>query len=165
MRLPVHSLRAEADLNGSILRVDGLVGESLQLTPAVLQELPQRNFTHDFICLEGWTVPDVEWGGVLLVEVLSLAKPVAQARYVQASAGDFSIPLPIDHIGRVLIATRLGNRALTVEHGGPFRLVVPDGDCFLQIKWLDHLELRQEPGPNTAKEIALGRLAAPRAAN
>jgi DMSO/TMAO reductase YedYZ molybdopterin-dependent catalytic subunit len=95
----VHSLRAEADLNGSILRVDGLVGESLQLTPAVL-ELPQRNFTHDFICLEGWTVPDVKRGGVLLEDLLSLAKPADQACYVQASAGDFSIPLPIDHIGR-----------------------------------------------------------------
>ena len=29
----------------------------------------------------------------------------------------------------------------------------------MNIKWLDHLELRSEPGANTAKTIALGRLA------
>ena len=45
------------------------------------------------------------------------------------------------------------------EYGGPVRLIVPGGDCFMNIKWLDHLELRNEPGPNTAKTIALGRLA------
>jgi DMSO/TMAO reductase YedYZ molybdopterin-dependent catalytic subunit len=160
VELPVHRLLTERDLNGAILQVDGLVGECLQLTPAALQGLPQRDFTSDFICLEGWTVPDVKWGGVLLEAVLSLAKPAAQARYIQASAREFSIPLPMDRVEQVLIATRLDNRALTAEQGGPFRLVVPDGDCFMQIKWLDHLELREEPGDNTAERIALGRLAA-----
>ena len=163
MELPVHRPVPELDLNGVILRVDGLVGECLELTPAALQRLPQRNFTNDLICLEGWTVPDVKWGGVLLEAVLSLAKPAAQARYVQASGGEFGIPLPIDRIERVLIATHLDNRPLPAEHGGPFRLVVPEGDCFMQIKWLDHLELREEPGPRTAEQIALGRLAAHKA--
>lgn len=158
MELPIHRAFREPDLNDAVLRVDGLVHECLQLTPAALQALPQRDFTNDFTCLEGWTVPDVQWGGVLLEVVLSLAKPAAQARYVQASGGDFSIPLPLDQVGKTLIATRLHNQALPPEHGGPFRLVVPDGDCFMQIKWLDHLELRQEPGANTAERIALERL-------
>jgi DMSO/TMAO reductase YedYZ molybdopterin-dependent catalytic subunit len=160
MELPVRRPPNEPHLKGAVLRVDGLVAKCLQLMPASLHGLPQRDFTHDFICLEGWTVPDVKWGGVLLEAVLSLAKPSAQARYVQASAGEFSIPLPIDRVGRVLIATRLDNRALSAEQGGPFRLVVPDGDCFMQIKWLDHLELREDLGANTAERIALGRLAA-----
>jgi DMSO/TMAO reductase YedYZ molybdopterin-dependent catalytic subunit len=160
VELPVPRPLPEPGRNGAVLRVDGLVGECLQLTPAALQGLPQRDLTNDFICLEGWTVPDVHWGGVLLEAVLSLAKPAAQARYVQASAAEFSIPLPIDRVGQVLIATRLANRALTAQQGGPFRLVVPDGDCFMQIKWLDHLQLREEPGENTAERIALGRLAA-----
>jgi DMSO/TMAO reductase YedYZ molybdopterin-dependent catalytic subunit len=158
--LPLHRPLTEPDLNGAVLRVDGLVAECLQLTPAALQSLPQLDFTNDFTCLEGWTVPNVKWGGVLLETVLSLARPAAQAHYVQTSAGEFTFPLPIDQIGRVLIATRLYNRALPAEHGGPFRLLIPDGDCFMQIKWLDHLALRQEPGANTAERIALGRLAA-----
>lgn len=162
MELPVYGPPTERDLKGPVLRVDGLVAESLQLTPAALQRLPQRDFRNDFICLEGWTVPDVKWGGVLLEVVLSIAKPDTGVRYVQASAGEFSVPLSIDRIGRVLIATRRDDRTLTAEHGGPFRLVVPDGDCFMQIKWLDHLELRREPGANTAERIALKRLASQR---
>jgi DMSO/TMAO reductase YedYZ molybdopterin-dependent catalytic subunit len=160
VELSIHRWPADRDLNKTVLRVDGLVAECLQLTQAELQQLPQRDLTKDFTCLEGWTVPDVKWGGVLLEAVLSLARPMAQARYVQAGAGQFSIPLAIDSIGRILIATRMYNRTLTAEHGGPFRLVVPDGDCFMQIKWLDHLELRQEAGANTAERIALGRLTA-----
>jgi DMSO/TMAO reductase YedYZ molybdopterin-dependent catalytic subunit len=163
VELPFHRPVPELDLNGAVLRVDGLVGERLQLIAADIQRFPQRAFTSDFVCLEGWTVPDVKWRGVLLEAVLALAKPTAQARYVQASAGEFGIPLPIDRIERVLIATHLDNRPLTAEHGGPFRLVVPEGDCFMQIKWLDHLELREEPGSKTAERIALGRLAAHKA--
>ncbi len=131
MERAFHRYSRDPDLNGAVLRVDGLVSECLQLTAAALEGLPQRDFTNDFTCLEGWTVPGIRWGGVLLEVVLSLAKPAAQARCVQASAGEFSIPLPIDRIKRVLIATRLYDRALPVEHGGPFRLVVPDGDCFM----------------------------------
>jgi DMSO/TMAO reductase YedYZ molybdopterin-dependent catalytic subunit len=161
VELPIHRAPNEPYPNSAVLRVDGLVAERLTLTSAALQRLPQWDFTNDFTCLEGWTVPGVKWGGVLLEVVLSLAKPAAPARYVQASAGEFSTTLPTDRVGGVLIATRLYNRALPAEHGGPFRLVVPDGDCFMQIKWLDHLELRKEPGANTAERIALGRLAAP----
>lgn len=160
MELPVHLPVPDLDLNSAVLRGDGLVSECLQLTAAVLLLLPQRAFTHDFVCLEGWTVPDVKWGGVLLEAVLSLARPAAQAHYVQASAGEFSISVPLNRVERVLIATHIDGRPLTAQLGGPFRLVVPDGDCFMQIKWLDHLALREERGENTAARIALGRLAA-----
>lgn len=91
--------------------------------------------------------------------VLSLAKPAVLARYIPASAEEFSIPFPIDRIERALIAIHLDGRALRAEQGGPFRLVVPDGDCFMQIKWLDHLETCEEPRANTAERIALARLA------
>lgn len=144
---------------GAVLLVDGLVAESLKLTSAALQQLPQRNFTNDFTCLEGWTVPDVKWGGVLLKDVLSLAKPAPQARYAQASAREFSVSLPLDAVERVLIATRVYDQTLSPERGGPFRLVVPDGECFMQIKWLDHVRLQEEPGAGTAERIALRRLA------
>lgn len=163
MELPIHPMRTQPDLNNAILRVDGLVAERLKLTPAALQGLPQRDFTNDFTCLEGWTVPDVKWGGVLLQDILLLARPSIHGRYVHASAGEFGISLPIERAFRVLIATHLDHQSLSAEHGGPFRLVVPDGDCFMQIKWLDHLELRIEPGANTAERIALGRLATQKA--
>jgi DMSO/TMAO reductase YedYZ molybdopterin-dependent catalytic subunit len=130
----------------------------LELTLADLEQLPQHDLTDDFTCLEGWTVPNVKWSGVLLQTVLSLANPLREAHYVQASASDFSLPLSRDVANRALLAIRLGGNALPAEHGGPVRLVVPDGQCFMQIKWLDHLELRTEAAANTAKATALSRL-------
>lgn len=156
--LPVHSDKGDRDLRTHVLRVDGLVDELLELTLADLDRLPQHDLTDDFTCLEGWTVPNVKWRGVLFETVLSLAKPRPEAHYVQASAADFSVPLPLNRAERVLLALRLNEEAVPSEHGGPVRLIVPGGQCFTSIKWLDHLELRTDPGANTAETIALGRL-------
>ena len=156
-KLPVHP-HHDIHSEGYVLRVDGLVQHCLDLTSKHLERLPQHHLTQDFTCLEGWTVPDVQWGGVLLEAVLALADPHADARYVQASAVDFSLPLSLEEASRALLAIRLGGDAIPVEHGGPLRLIVPSGHCFMQIKWLNHLELCREAGANTAKSIALGRL-------
>ncbi|MDE3110159.1 MAG: molybdopterin-dependent oxidoreductase, partial [Acidobacteriota bacterium] len=159
-KLPVHEFpRPESDRVHS-LRVDGLVHSRLELILADLQQLSQHDLVDDFTCLEGWSVPKVQWSGILLKDVLSFAKPLPEARYVQASAGNFSFPLPLERAGQALLAIRLDENLLSREHGGPVRLIVPGGDCFTSIKWLDRLELLAEPGPNTAKEIALGRLPA-----
>jgi DMSO/TMAO reductase YedYZ molybdopterin-dependent catalytic subunit len=157
-KLPVHRPKEEEGIRPHVLRVDGLVGRCLELTLADLERLPQQELTADFTCLEGWTVPNVRWRGVLLATVLSLTEPRLDARYVQASEGDFSVSVPLERAERALLAIRLDEGAVPPEHGGPVRLVVPGGECFMNIKWLDHLELRTEPGANTAKTIALGRL-------
>ena len=39
--------------------------------------MPQHELRDDFRCREGWVVPDLRWGGVLLETVLALAKPIA----------------------------------------------------------------------------------------
>lgn len=119
--------------------------------------MPQHELRDDFRCREGWIVPNLRWRGVLLQTVFELARPHQEARHVQANAGDFSISLPLDGAARALLAIRLNETNLSAEHGGPVRLVVP-GECFTSIKWLDHLELRSDPGLNTAETIALARL-------
>jgi len=61
--LPVHS-RKDEKTRTHVLRVDGLVGQCLELTLADLEGLPQQDLTDDFTCLEGWTVPNLKWRGV-----------------------------------------------------------------------------------------------------
>jgi DMSO/TMAO reductase YedYZ molybdopterin-dependent catalytic subunit len=155
--LPVHAHKGQNAQN-YVLRVDCLVSQCLDLTFSDLETLPQQDFTDDFTCLEGWTVPNLTWHGVPLQAVLSLARPSPEARFVQASAGEFSVPLPLEKAKQALLATRLNQAALPLQHGGPIRLIVPGGQCFTSIKWLDHLELREDAAVNTAETIALGRL-------
>ena len=148
--------------NGSLvprpLRIDGLVAECLDLRLAELELMPQHELRDDFRCREGWVVPDLRWRGVLLETVLALARPHQEARHVQASAGNFSISIPLDRAASALLAISLNGTNLSVEHGAPVRLVLPGGECFTSIKWLDHLEVRSEPGENTAETISLARL-------
>jgi DMSO/TMAO reductase YedYZ molybdopterin-dependent catalytic subunit len=155
-KLPVHPVGRRED-GIPVLRVDGLVGRTLELTESDFDGLPQHEMSEDFTCEEGWTVPAVQWWGIDLKFVLALAEIDPKAQWIQASAGEFSVPIPLQDARRALLATRLGDAALPAEHGGPVRLVVPGGDCWTSIKWLDHLELRSEPGENTGKTIALGR--------
>jgi len=157
--LPVH----EPDgTNKSLvprpLRIDGLVAECLDLRLAELEVMPQHELRDDFRCREGWVVPDLRWRGVLLETVLALARPHREARHVQASAGNFSISIPLDRAASALLAISLNGTNLSVEHGAPVRLVLPGGECFTSIKCLDHLEVRSEPGENTAETISLARL-------
>ena len=159
-KLPVHALEGRKTLQPHVLRVDGLVRRCLHLTVADLAQLPQQDLSHDFTCLEDWTVPDLKWTGVLLEAILLLSEPSPDARYVQASAGEFGISLPRDVGLHALLAIRLADSSLPLEHGGPVRLIVPGGECFMNVKWLDHLELRRDPGSNTGETIALRRIAA-----
>lgn len=156
-KLPVHPGKPE-DAGVFVLRITGLVGRTMELTPSDLAALPQQDVTADFTCEEGWTVPALKWWGVTMESLLELARADPEAQWVQASAGEFTVPIPLQDARRALLATRLGDGALPPEHGGPVRLVLPGGDCWTSIKWLDHLELRAAPGANTGKTIALGRL-------
>ena len=155
--LPLHPNNKGAP-GGTMIRVDGLVGHTLALTPSDFQRLPQRDVTETFACEEGWTVLAVRWGGVTLESVLALAEAHPEAQWVRGKRWRVYGSIPLQEARGALLATRLGEEALPSEHGGPVRLVVPGGDCWTSIKWLDHLELRTEPGPNTGKTIALGRL-------
>lgn len=155
--LPVHRGGPHESAEPRLV-VEGLVARRLELTPADLAAFRQAEVTDDFRCLEGWSVPGLHWGGVALATVLEAAGVAEQARFVQASAGEFSVPLSLEEARGALLATRLGDAPLPREHGWPVRLVVPGTDCFTSIKWLDRIELRAEPGANTGREIALGRL-------
>lgn len=157
LELPVHSVPQTVSLQGQ-LRVEGRVARALDLTVDDLAALDQQATTGDYTCLEGWTVRDLRWQGVPLAAVLERAEADPAARWVEASAGDFSISLPIDLARRALLALRLADGPLPIAHGGPVRLVVPDGDCYTSVKWLDRIDVRDQPGPNTGRTIALGRL-------
>lgn len=158
--LPAHAMPPRFVVSPT-LRVDGLVRRVLDLRPADLLAFAQQEVAGDFTCLEGWTVLQLSWQGVPLRTVRDMAGVRAEARWLQASAGSFSVPLPIEITGTALLALRLGPEDLPVEHGGPIRLVVPGQACFTSVIWLDHLGQRA-PRLSLSKPYwaaALGRLA------
>ena len=63
------------------LTVNGLVDKPFTLTYDELRAMPPTMLTTDFQCVTGWRVPDVQWTGVLLRDLLDRAgvKPEAKA--------------------------------------------------------------------------------------
>jgi DMSO/TMAO reductase YedYZ molybdopterin-dependent catalytic subunit len=134
------------------LTVDGLVERPLSLSFADVAALPQSEETRDFHCVTGWTVHGVRWGGVRPAEILRMARPHPEARYVRfhslerpyvdtLSLQQFSLP-------DVLLAHRMDGRPLAREHGAPIRLVIPQMYGYKNVKWLGRLEFVRdlEPG-------------------
>ncbi len=140
------------------LRVEGLVQNPTVLTERDLADLTQRSLTDDFKCLEGWTAPGQAWEGAPLSLVLSIAGPLANARYAAISAADYSVAVPLDaDTSQVLLATRLNGAPLGVDHGGPCRLVMVAQACYASVKWVDAIRLTADMPEETARAIASAR--------
>jgi DMSO/TMAO reductase YedYZ molybdopterin-dependent catalytic subunit len=140
------------------LRIDGLVAQPRALRPEDLAELVRTDLAEPFTCEEGWQVQDLTWRGVRLLDVLGLTEPLAEARWVRVSSGDYAVPLALADAEQALLAEGLNGQPLSSEHGAPWRLIVPGSSCFTSVKWVDHLALTSEAGEASGQKIALGRL-------
>ena len=142
------------------LVVDGLVERPLRLDYAALRALPQVARTVDFHCVEGWSVPDVAWTGLLPETLLALAGPRPEARYVifHALGRTRSRPGGLDHYVECLpladarsaalgylLALDLDGAPLPLKHGAPLRLVCPFDLAYKAIKFVTRLELSDAP--------------------
>lgn len=166
-KLESNPIPSDIDLRGWQLHVTGAVSQALQLTQDDLRSLPDKNFSDDFTCVEGWRARDLSWHGIHVEAVLSQASPATDAGYVLVHAmdGDYASSFPIERVREALLAFELDGEPLTVEHGGPVRLVPTDGDadCWESIKWVSQIEVTKENPTehDTAKGIALDRVSEP----
>jgi DMSO/TMAO reductase YedYZ molybdopterin-dependent catalytic subunit len=159
--LPVHpmppGLAAPATWR---LRVDGLVAQPLDLSVREVEALGAQTCSADFVCEEGWMVPEQQWEGVAVAAILERAGVEPAARFLKVYAGDFTVLLPLEEVltGGALLARRLNGTPLTQEHGAPLRLVAPGRACFYSVKWVDRLEVLAQEAPVTGAAIARERL-------
>lgn len=89
-----------------------------------------------------WSEQD--WSGVFLSRLIPDASKAASVRVVSHTGYDRRFP--VDELPRLLLATRLGDRPLSSDHGSPVRLVAPDRRGFWWVKWVESIEL--DPAPH-----------------
>jgi DMSO/TMAO reductase YedYZ molybdopterin-dependent catalytic subunit len=145
---PVRSVERQAPTAPPeewVIRVDGLVEKPLTLDHAAWLALERFDQTVDFHCVEGWSVDDVRWGGVVPSVLLDLAgvKPEATHVTFYAAGGTYKDGLPLDLVRdpQTVLADRLNDEPLPPAHGGPLRLVVPDQLGYKNVKWVERLEV------------------------
>ncbi len=134
--------RSRADYR---LKVDGLVEQPYTLTYDELVAMPPTKLTRDFQCVTGWRVPEVEWKGVRLADLLDRAgvqEPATALRF-HSFDGAYTESLTLAQARRddVIIAYELEGSPLSDEHGGPARLYVAPMYGYKSCKWLDRIEL------------------------
>ena len=143
---PVLDLGRQPDvpLSKWELIVDGVVEEPLKLSWKDFMDLPQHEDVSDFHCVTTWSKLDVKWEGVQLSTVLALAKPKAEATHLSLSAYDgytTNVPLEEGLKDDVMLVHTAEGKPLTVEHGGPLRMITPQLYAWKGAKWIHRIEV------------------------
>jgi len=125
------------------LRVDGLVQSKIVWRYPDFLAQPQRSEIADIHCVTSWSRYDMPFEGVSAQHLLSVVQPLPEARHVMVHSFDgytTNLPLELFAAPDVLIAHSADGRALTREHGGPVRLVVPKLYFWKSAKWISRIQ-------------------------
>lgn len=128
------------------LKVFGLVENELTLDWDAYQSLKHITDISDFHCVTRWSQLDMDWQGVRARDILEMAGPLDNAKFVTMHGYDgYTTNLPLEALldDDVLIAHSVLGESLTKEHGGPVRMVVPKRYAWKGAKWLKAIELHQ----------------------
>jgi DMSO/TMAO reductase YedYZ molybdopterin-dependent catalytic subunit len=127
------------------LRIDGLVDTPAELG---LGELgPRDELTATLDCTGGFYSTQ-EWAGVRLDRLIASARPHANARHVRViSRTGYRWSFSLADARGLLLATHVGGEPLSQEHGAPARLVAPGRRGFEWVKWVERLEVTDQPDP------------------
>jgi DMSO/TMAO reductase YedYZ molybdopterin-dependent catalytic subunit len=131
------------------LELTGLVQRPMSWSWDEFLALPRVKVFSDFHCVTRWSRLDNHWEGVstrVLLDHAGTLRP--QARFVIAHGYDYgwttNVPLDIFLSEDALVATHHDGQPLTLEHGGPARLVIPQLYAWKSAKWLAALEFLAE---------------------
>ncbi|MGW3302688.1 sulfite oxidase-like oxidoreductase [Streptomyces rubiginosohelvolus] len=127
----------------------GEAGESRSWTWDEMMALPQEEPTVDIHCVTRWSKFDTRWRGVPL-DVFLEAMETAADFVVAESFDGYTTNLPLEDVtdGKAWLAHSFDGFALSPDHGGPARLVIPHLYFWKSAKWVKGLRLTldDEPG-------------------
>lgn len=140
------------DLRTWRLRIGGLVQNPAEWTWEQFLELPRVKVFADFHCVTRWSRLGNLWEGVSTGELLkSAGGPLPNARYVLLYGYDSgwttNLPLSDFLADDALVAISHDGEPLSLEHGGPARLIVPRLYAWKSAKWLGGIELLESDRP------------------
>lgn len=98
-------------------------------------------------CVEGWDAT-ILWEGVLVRDILADAGANPRANTVILTAHDgYTTSFPLTYFTQrdIIMAYRMNNITLPVERGYPFQLVAEDKWGYKWIKWIEKIELSDDP--------------------
>jgi DMSO/TMAO reductase YedYZ molybdopterin-dependent catalytic subunit len=130
------------------LTVTGLTNKTDVYTyNEVLDKYPHYTKVVTLFCVEGWDVT-ILWEGVMVRDLIRNAGVDPQANTVIFTAHDgYTTSFPLDYLmnNGIIMAYRMNNVTLPAERGYPFELVAQDKWGYKWIKWIEKIELSDDP--------------------
>jgi DMSO/TMAO reductase YedYZ molybdopterin-dependent catalytic subunit len=128
------------------LSIRGLVAQPISWSWQQIQARPKVRVFADFHCVTRWSRLGNVWEGVSTRTLLELAGgALPAAKFVLAHGYDsgYTTNLPLEEFlaEDALVAFLHDGLPLSLEHGGPARLIVPRLYAWKSVKWVQSLEL------------------------
>lgn len=133
----------QIDLAKFRLTIDGEVNNPISLSVTEIQQMPLTSMIIRHVCVEGWAAI-VQWGGVRLQDIVRLAQPKANVRYVYFKSADGyyeSWDLASALHPQTLMAYQKNGQPLSVDNGAPMRLASPIKLGYKLSKWVTRITL------------------------
>ena len=124
------------------LTIKGFVANPITWTWEDFLAQPQLKSVSDFHCVTTWSTFDNEWQGVSFRRIMEIVRPLSLAQFVLfKSYDDYTTNLPLEACvdGDVLLAHTWNGKPLTIEHGGPVRVIVPKRYAWKGAKWVKEI--------------------------
>lgn len=149
---PVLDLGAQPRIDLKLWRlvVDGVVESPVTLDWPGFGQLVQSELTSDIHCVTAWSRYDNRWRGVRVADLLDLVRPKPEAKFVLFQSYDtYTTNLPLAEFAApdALLATHWEGEPLSIEHGGPVRVVVPKLYFWKSAKWVKRIQFVAEDQP------------------
>jgi DMSO/TMAO reductase YedYZ molybdopterin-dependent catalytic subunit len=154
---PVLDLGFQPDVPRERWRLDitGAVEQPASWSFDDFMALPQSRFVTDIHCVTTWSRYDNRWDGVATRDVMAMVRPRPEASAVMLHSNDgYTTNLPIEDFAAAdaLFVHRWNEMPLSVEHGGPVRLVVPHLYFWKSAKWIKAVEFLAADRPGYWEE-------------
>ena len=135
------------------LPISGLVANPVSLTISDLRDNfePRSQFV-TLSCISGRIGTDLigttEWTGVSVQDILADVQPSEEARYLYITSADgFHETVDLDLIrsdDRVMLCYAWNGMPLSMDHGFPLRIWIPDRYGMKQPRWIESIEVMKD---------------------
>lgn len=125
------------------LNISGAVEQPGSLAYDQIRCLPKTSASPPLVC-PGFFEDHAAWSGVPIAEILKLARPLAEAKYVSlVSADGYTVTIDLDKAlnPENFLAYEWEGQPIPVLHGFPLRAVLPKENGNSWVKWIVEIHL------------------------
>lgn len=136
------------NITGYRLTLTGLTNTTLVYPyDEIVEKFPPVTRVVTLFCVEGWDTT-ILWEGVRVRDLIREAGIDPRANTVIFTAHDgYTTSFPLEYLmdRDIIMAYRMNNITLPAERGYPFQLVAEDKWGYKWIKWIEKIELSDDP--------------------